>query len=1296
MFKSPKFALTRSFFGKVSTGRRNGHAMLEQKKLGVERLEKRQLLAAYINEIHYNPLFGDNGEDQYIELRGEPGATLDPGTLFLGIESADGVNELGDVHTIIDLSNQSFGQNGILVLLQSGGGYEVAPEANVIRGSNGFQGMPDGIFRSDNESPSLHGGSSTYLLIQTDTPLAIDLDTDIDGNDDGFVDGLFSPGTVLDGVSVLPWVESVWTQRAYAPIVFSEDGVGSALPGATFIQTDQLAYVGRVGASTGFSPDDWMSGNTVEVSGSGSGQWQFQLQHGVFGTPRPYAFGGRILEHVGAPNWYGSVAGQVIQDLNQDGTKQADEIFLPGVDVGIDFGVAESDQYATMTIDPDDYAVGSEITNISPFVTMVSAGSDNVHQGFKNEVVPRYNPPTSDNVFSHAGVGFFNENRRLRMDFYQPVHSVSIDVIGSSNLTETYGRLEIFDRDDNSLGFVRSAALGGDEVERLSISSGGSSIAWALAYSEDSYLNSSPFGKLDHLTFEMDRSLFEARTNESGNYQLNRIPKGDYSIGVKLPENYEQVFPTNGQDYAVSITNEYESLQAVTFGLIGTVPPSLSDLQLSFSELSKPGALVELPITLGYATQQLDVSITSGNPTGLFGVDMTDGSLVLNRDELDFESVLSYTLELLLVDQGDSNLIDTATLEITILDGNEPPSVSAQETELQEHSENDTFVATMQATDEDAGLAGEFVWSISGGNEDGAFKIDPNSGAVTVADSAAVNFESLATRQLVIRATDRGNPTEIGEATLTVNLQDINEPPVIPPQDFSVDENSSVGTAVGRIARSDPDAGQTLSWSVVGGSGSELFRLDSLGNILVTQDALDFETNSLWTLVVRATDSGEPPLVGTQTISIRVNDANDAPTIDNDQLTAPEDATGSIGMIEASDQDVGQTLTYAITGGADAGRFEIVEGTGEVLVADGATFDFETSPMLEVEVTVTDSHAPPRSTTRFVTVTLSDVNEAPDVSGDTFAVPENSSGGTVIGTVSASDPDANDTLTFELVSQAEQWVRVDATTGEIVVLNNANIDFEAQPNNSLVVRATDLAGASAQATILLRATDQNDAPEVAIPIADVSVEEGDELQFEIPEATFTDQDAGDSLTFRVTDGDGFSIPSWLTFDPATRILSGSPTSANVGVIELVVTAVDSGRKSVTDRFRLEVKERPFPWHNAQLPEDATGDGNVTPVDALTVINYLNSGASSEVPSGSQPDNGLIDTNGDNSVTPVDALIIINFLNARGAGEGEGEPNNGSKSLASSADFFSDLELKKKESEAAVDRILQDLALVDFH
>ncbi|MFO1020366.1 MAG: cadherin repeat domain-containing protein [Planctomycetales bacterium] len=106
------------------------------------------------------------------------------------------------------------------------------------------------------------------------------------------------------------------------------------------------------------------------------------------------------------------------------------------------------------------------------------------------------------------------------------------------------------------------------------------------------------------------------------------------------------------------------------------------------------------------------------------------------------------------------------------------------------------------------------------------------------------------------------------------------------------------------------------------------------------------------------------------------------------------------------------------------------------------------------------------------------VDLAPQFGSNTpFTVPENSPAGTVVGTVSASDPDPGSTLGFEL--QGTSPFQINALTGQIAVANGAALDFETQPNYVLTVRVTSGAK-STLGTVQIDLTNVNEAPTLTL------------------------------------------------------------------------------------------------------------------------------------------------------------------------------------------------------------------------
>jgi VCBS repeat-containing protein len=206
-------------------------------------------------------------------------------------------------------------------------------------------------------------------------------------------------------------------------------------------------------------------------------------------------------------------------------------------------------------------------------------------------------------------------------------------------------------------------------------------------------------------------------------------------------------------------------------------------------------------------------------------------------------------------------------------------------------------------------------------------------------------------------------------------------------------------------------------------------------------------------------------------------DGGALPPTDLSLLAEPidENAPGGtvVGTVAASDPD-GDTLSYSLTDDAD-GRFVIDPATGEITVADGAALDHETAAEHQIEVEVTDADG--LSASKTFTIAVADLNEAPSVSGlSASEVAENAPGGTVIGSVFASDPDDGDTLSFALIDDADGRFVIDPATGEITVADGAALDHETAAEHQIEVEVTDAEGLSATRSFAIQVTDVNEAP----------------------------------------------------------------------------------------------------------------------------------------------------------------------------------------------------------------------------
>ena len=275
------------------------------------------------------------------------------------------------------------------------------------------------------------------------------------------------------------------------------------------------------------------------------------------------------------------------------------------------------------------------------------------------------------------------------------------------------------------------------------------------------------------------------------------------------------------------------------------------------------------------------------------------------------------------------------------------------------------------------------------------------------------------------------------DAPITIRATGANRAPTnISLSASTVYENSPGGTVVGTLTATDPDAGNTHTFSLTDNAAG---RFQVVGNQLqVAAGAiLDQAVAPSHSITVRATDQGGLSFSKTFTISVE-KPFTVAPTdITLSGATAPENSPGGtpVGNLSATDPEVGDTHTFSLTDNA-GGRFQI---TGNQLqVAPAAVLDFEAIAVFNVTIRATDRGG--LTLDKSFSISLSNVNEAPSgIALSSASVPENSPAATVIGLLSATDVDAGDTQTFSLTVNAGG--RFQIAGNQLQVAAGAVLDF---------------------------------------------------------------------------------------------------------------------------------------------------------------------------------------------------------------------------------------------------------------
>jgi hypothetical protein len=335
-------------------------------------------------------------------------------------------------------------------------------------------------------------------------------------------------------------------------------------------------------------------------------------------------------------------------------------------------------------------------------------------------------------------------------------------------------------------------------------------------------------------------------------------------------------------------------------------------------------------------------------------------------------------------------------------------------------------------------------------------------------------------------------------------------------------------------------------------------------------------------LKITATDPGN--LSASQTFVLTVQNVNDAPVASGSipAQSAKEGETFSLTLPESLFVDPdGDALSFAVT---------LADGSAlpAWLTFDAATKILSGTPGageigdLSLKVTASDGSL---SASQTFVLTVQNVNDAPVASG---SIPAQSGkeGEAFSLTLPESlfvDPDG-DALSFAVTladgSALPAWLTFDAATKTLSGTPGAGEIGDL----SLKVTATDQDGASASIDFALGITSQpadNQSPEAVGSIPAQSAKEGETFFLTLPESLFVDPD-GDALSFAVTLADGSALPAWLSFDAATKTLSGTPGAGEIGDLSLKVTASD-GSLSAGLKSRMRIWTSLFLMTSSVLP-----------------------------------------------------------------------------------------------------------------
>ena len=379
----------------------------------------------------------------------------------------------------------------------------------------------------------------------------------------------------------------------------------------------------------------------------------------------------------------------------------------------------------------------------------------------------------------------------------------------------------------------------------------------------------------------------------------------------------------------------------------------------------------------------------------------------------------------LTVTASDGALTDTLDVTVTVTDVNEAPTITSGAVS-ENYQENGTAaVGTYTATDPEGDT---ITWSLSGADEDD-LEIDSASGVLTF--STPPDFDDAADAggdnvyEVTVTASD-GTLTDTRSVEVTVT--NVNEAPTVIGSSM-VTKPEGFDRFVATYRADDPEDGP-ITWTL-SGTDEEDLTINARGELSFrrdpdVEDPRDDDENNDYEVTVTASDGA---LSGTLDVTITVANVNDAPTITGGP-TDPEYAengTAAVGTYTATDPE-NDTIHWSLIG-PDREHFGITPG---------GVLSFLTSPDFEdpaegvnhnlYRVTVVASDGTNQGT-RSVDVRVTDVNEAPTITGGPTTKTHEESDTAAVGTYTATDPDENDTITWTLSGADEDDLEIDSASG---------------------------------------------------------------------------------------------------------------------------------------------------------------------------------------------------------------------------------------------------------------------------
>ncbi|CAN2391289.1 homophilic cell adhesion via plasma membrane adhesion molecules, partial [Pristimantis euphronides] len=483
-----------------------------------------------------------------------------------------------------------------------------------------------------------------------------------------------------------------------------------------------------------------------------------------------------------------------------------------------------------------------------------------------------------------------------------------------------------------------------------------------------------------------------------------------------------------------------------------------------------------------------------------FSINLDNGNLYI-AERIDRETLCRAAADCVLTfDAVVENPLNIFSVKVDIQDINDNPPAFLHSTlslEMSEYTLAEAKFVLQKAEDLDVGINSLISYRLSANQCFALGEKVSTDGSVfpELILEKPLDRETQNKHELILTASDGGNPVQTGTALITIIVTDFNDNVPVFTQDVykvSVRENIPVNSTILQVSASDEDEGVnaqiTYSFSTAEDHILQAFTINHRNGVIKTKEYLDYEATKHYEISVQAQDGGG--LAAHTKVLIEITDENDnAPeiSITSSSHLIPEDsAPGTVvALIKIQDRDSGENgeVQCIIKGNLP---FELISsGSKFYKIVTKSSLDREQVSSYNITVHVSDKGSPEMTSRKVIRLDVSDVNDnAPEFEKlfYTAFIQENNLLGASIFSFQAKDMDSEDNakITYSTMSKnnnedpLSSFISMNPVTG--VIYAQRSFDYEKHKEFNVEIIATDNGSPSLNSSTTLRIciVDQND------------------------------------------------------------------------------------------------------------------------------------------------------------------------------------------------------------------------------